>query len=73
MDVVTMGPYNVEKLGGGMNEGCIENWTDCDGKFGKETKKAVEEFQEAEPGLSLKVDGKEGWNTLNSLCKLLLR
>ncbi len=61
-----IGPYNAEKLGGGINEGCIENWTDCDGKFGPETEKAVKEFQE-DVG-KLEVDGKVGWNTLNSLC-----
>ena len=61
-----MGPYNPTKQGGGMNEGCIENWTNCDGKFEKETKKAVEEFQRDAGQLS--VDGKVGWNTLNSLC-----
>jgi len=60
------GPYNAENLGGGINEGCIDNWTDCDGKFGPETEKAVEEFQE-DAG-QLEVDGKVGWNTLNSLC-----
>jgi len=60
------GPYNAENLGGGMNDGCIENWTDCDGKFGPETEKAVKEFQE-DVG-QLEVDGKVGWNTLNSLC-----
>ena len=32
-----IGPYNAEKLGGGINEGCIENWTDCDGKVGWNT------------------------------------
>ena len=32
-----MGPYNPTKQGGGMNEGCVENWTNCDGKFEKET------------------------------------
>jgi hypothetical protein len=61
-----MGPYNPTKQGGGMNEGCIENWTNCDGKFEKETEKAVKEFQ-GDAG-QLKVDGKVGWNTLNSLC-----
>ena len=61
-----IGPYNAEKLGGGINEGCIENWTDCDGKFGPETEKAVKEFQE-DVG-KLEVDGKVGWNTLHSLC-----
>ena len=63
------GPYNPEKLGGGLNEGCAENWTDCDGKFGPETEKAVEEFQ-GEGGLTLDVDGKVGFNTLSALCKV---
>jgi hypothetical protein len=63
------GPYNPQKMGGGMNEGCVENWTNCDGKFEKETKKAVEEFQ-GEAGLNLNVDGKVGFNTLSALCKL---
>ena len=61
------GPYNPEKMGGGMNEGCAENWTNCDGKFEKETKKAVEEFQGDFSGL--KVDGKVGYNTISVLCK----
>ena len=63
------GPYNPEKLGGGLNEGCAENWTDCDGKFGPETEKAVKEFQ-GEGGLTLDVDGKVGFNTLSALCKV---
>tara|TARA_R110000824_G_scaffold52896_2_gene146780 strand:- start:263 stop:997 length:735 start_codon:yes stop_codon:yes gene_type:complete len=67
------GPFNEEKLGGGMNEGCAENWENCDGKFGKETKKAVKEFQEnvnmyQQAGLS--VDGKVGFNTLTALCSV---
>ena len=63
------GPYNSEKLGGGLNDGCAENWTNCDGKFGPETEKAVEEFQ-GEGGLTLTVDGKVGFNTLSALCKM---
>ena len=63
------GPYNPEKLGGGLNDGCAENWTNCDGKFGPETEKAVEEFQ-GEGGLTLDVDGKVGFNTLSALCKV---
>jgi hypothetical protein len=63
------GPYNSEKLGGGLNDGCAENWTNCDGKFGPETEKAVEEFQ-GEGGLTLTVDGKVGFNTLSALCKV---
>ena len=59
------GPYNPEKMGGGMNEGCAENWTNCDGKYEKETKKAVEHLQE---NLQLKIDGKVGIDTLTALC-----
>ena len=65
------GPYNVENIGGGMNEGCAENWTNCDGKFGKETKKAVEEYQAATnkyQSSGLVVDGNVGINTLTALC-----
>ena len=67
------GPYNPEKRGGGMNEGCAENWTNCDGKFGKETKKAVEEYQAATnkyQSSGLAVDGNVGINTLSALCEL---
>lgn len=67
------GPYNPKKSGGGMNIGCIENWTNCDGKFEKETKKAVEEFQEDANTYiksGLRVDGKVGYNTLNALCSV---
>jgi len=62
------GPYNPEKMGGGMNEGCAENWRNCDGKFEKETKKAVEEYQGDYSGLV--VDGNVGINTLTALCEL---
>ena len=48
-----------------MNEGCAENWTNCDGKYEKETKKAVEHLQE---NLQLKTDGKVGFDTLTALC-----
>ena len=64
------GPYNPEKRGGGINEGCAENWTNCDGKFGKETKKAVEEYQGDYKGKGLVVDGSVGTNTLSELCEL---
>jgi peptidoglycan hydrolase-like protein with peptidoglycan-binding domain len=60
------GPYNQDNVGGGMNQGCVENWTNCDGKFGKETKQAVEEFQEDNGQLD--VDGKVGVKTLAALC-----
>ena len=62
------GPYNPEKMGGGMNSGCAEEWGACDGKFGPETKKAVEEFQR-EVQAQLTVDGRVGINTLSVLCK----
>tara|TARA_R100000664_G_scaffold5794_1_gene10694 strand:- start:414 stop:1112 length:699 start_codon:yes stop_codon:yes gene_type:complete len=60
------GPYGGDYYGGGMNRGCRDNWTSCDGKFEKETKKAVEEFQGNFSGL--KVDGKVGAKTLAALC-----
>jgi hypothetical protein len=59
------GPYNQDNMGGGMNEGCVENWTNCDGKFGDETKKAVEHLQE---NLRLEIDGAVGFDTLTALC-----
>ena len=67
------GPYNPDKSGGGMNEGCAENWTNCDGKFEKETKKAVEDYQRDANMYSkkgLQVDGQVGYNTLSALCEL---
>lgn len=67
------GPYNAEKLGGGMNQGCDENFEDCDGKFGPETQQAVEEFQahtNKYQGSGLAVDGKVGYNTLKALCDI---
>jgi hypothetical protein len=59
------GPYNQDNMGGGMNEGCVENWTNCDGKFGDETKKAVQHLQE---NLRLEMDGAVGFDTLTALC-----
>ena len=76
------GPYNVENIGGGMNEGCAENWTNCDGKFGKETKKAVEKLpkfkvkhdldlleEQAQNVLYSGRDIKEVWNHLGQTFK----
>ncbi len=65
------GPYNPTKGGGGMSESCSQSWDDCDGKFRKETKKAVEEFQKDANTYSkkgLKVDGIVGANTLKAMC-----
>ena len=56
--------YNVEKEGGGINQGCKDNPANCDGKFREETKKAVEEFQRAN---GLKPDGAVGYNTLKKM------
>ena len=56
--------FNVEKEGGGINKGCKEDWTKCDGKFRKETAKAVKEFQET---MKLTVDGSVGKKTLTAL------
>jgi len=56
--------FNVEKEGGGINKGCKEDWTKCDGKFRKETQKAVKEFQET---MKLTVDGSVGKKTLTAL------
>jgi hypothetical protein len=53
--------YNPNKMGGGINQGCGEDWTKCDGKFREETKKATEDFQRSN---GLKVDGAVGYNTL---------
>jgi peptidoglycan hydrolase-like protein with peptidoglycan-binding domain len=56
--------FNVEKQGGGINEGCKEDWTKCDGKFRKETKTAVEQFQKA---TGLTPDGAVGYRTLTKM------
>lgn len=56
--------FNVEKEGGGINQGCKDNPANCDGKFRKETKKAVEEFQKSH---GLTVDGAVGYNTLKAM------
>jgi hypothetical protein len=55
---------NVEKQGGGMMQGCKEDYTKCDGVFRDETKKAVEDFQSKN---SIKVDGSVGYETLMKL------
>jgi hypothetical protein len=55
---------NVEKQGGGMMQGCKEDYTKCDGVFRDETKKAVEDFQSKN---NLTVDGSVGYNTLIKL------
>lgn len=54
--------FNVEKQGGGINKGCKEDWTKCDGKFRKETKTAVEQYQTASTNLG--TDGSVGYKTL---------
>jgi hypothetical protein len=67
------GPYNPTKGGGGMSESCSQSWDDCDGKFRKETKKAVEEFQKDANTYhkkGLKVDGIVGANTLKAMCSI---
>jgi len=61
------GPYNPDNMGGGMNKGCAENWENCDGKYEKETKQAVEEFQRE---YQLDIDGKVGIDTLTALCSI---
>ena len=56
--------FNVEKQGGGINQGCKEDWTKCDGKFRKETRTAVEQFQKAN---NLSPDGSVGYRTLTKM------
>ena len=56
--------FNVEKEGGGINKGCKDNMQLCDGKFRKETEKAVKEFQRAN---GLTQDGSVGKKTLTAL------
>lgn len=56
--------YNTKFEGGGMNTGCAKNKNNCDGKFRKHTRDAVEDFQKAN---GLAVDGKVGYNTLKAL------
>jgi hypothetical protein len=56
--------FNTEKQGGGMVEGCKDDYTKCDGKFREETKKATEGFQKEN---GLKVDGSVGVETLKKL------
>lgn len=57
--------HNVENEGGGINQGCKDDYKNCDGKFRKETKKAVESFQKGFSGLV--VDGVVGPETLKVL------
>lgn len=57
--------HNVEFEGGGINQGCKDDYKKCDGKFRRETKKAVESFQGSVPGLV--VDGSVGRQTLLAL------
>ena len=61
------GPYNIDKEGGGMIEGCSKNWKLCDGKFRRHTKDAVKEFQNDIKELT--TDGIVGINTLDALCE----
>ena len=56
--------FNAEKQGGGMVQGCKDDYTKCDGKFREETKKATELFQKEN---NLKVDGAVGSETLKKL------
>jgi len=57
--------FNTDYKGGGMIKGCEDDHTKCDGKFRKETKKAVEDFQKTQDGL--KADGVVGPETLKKL------
>lgn len=63
------GPYNPQKEGGGMIQGCAKNWKNCDGIFKSETKKAVEQFQR---DAKVTKDGVVGYNTLKKICELLV-
>lgn len=56
--------FNTDKQGGGMIEGCKNDYTKCDGKFREETKAAVIEFQKAN---GLTPDGSVGYNTLKKM------
>tara|TARA_B100000963_G_scaffold2248_1_gene1797 strand:+ start:2514 stop:3368 length:855 start_codon:yes stop_codon:yes gene_type:complete len=60
--------FNEGAQGGGIKKGCIEEWPVCDGKFRRETKKAVEEFQRAH---KLSIDGIVGPKTLDKMCEVL--
>jgi hypothetical protein len=59
------GGFNPDKQGGGMIEGCKEDYTKCDGKFRNETEQATIEFQKTIPGLT--PDGIIGYNTLKAM------
>jgi hypothetical protein len=56
--------HNAEKQGGGMVQGCKDDYRKCDGKFREETKRATEEFQRA---TGLEDDGAVGVITLKKL------
>lgn len=60
--------FNEQEQGGGIKKGCIEEWPVCDGKFRRETRKAVEEFQRAH---KLSIDGIVGPKTLDKMCEVL--
>lgn len=56
--------YNIEKVGGGIDQACKASYKGCDGLFREETRKAVIEFQKAN---DLKQDGAVGYNTLTKM------
>jgi len=60
--------FNQGAQGGGIKKGCLEEWPVCDGKFRRETRKAVEEFQRQ---YKLSVDGVVGPKTLDKMCEVL--
>ena len=62
-----LGEYWYGRDNVGVNDGCGYDWENCDGKYGPQTKKTIEKFQE-EYGQGLEVDGKVGYNTLTALC-----
>jgi hypothetical protein len=62
-----LGEYFYGRDNVGVNDGCAYDWVNCDGKYGPQTKKTIEKFQE-EYGQGLEVDGKVGYNTLTALC-----
>jgi len=60
--------FNEESEGGGIKKGCLAEWPVCDGKFRRETRKAVEEFQRE---YKLSIDGVVGPKTLDKMCEVL--